>query len=108
LLMRDPFPVISTLGLLRSGSDRNTRVTVFVANIQLAPGDAASSVIVNLFDTNGQSHDVTAEDMRAVPFSNFMQISFRLPDNLRSGVCVVKVKGPHNQESNAGTIRISS
>ena len=108
LLMRDPFPVISTLGLLRSGSDRNTRVTVFVANIQLAPGDAASSVIVNLFDTNGQSHDVTAEDMRAVPFSNFMQISFRLPDNLRPGVCVVKVKGPHNQESNAGTIRISN
>ena len=107
-LLRDPFPVISTLGLLHPGTDRNTRVTVFVTNLQLAPGDVASSVIVNLFDTNGQSHDVPAEDMRAVPFSNFMQISFRLPDNLRPGVCVVKLKGPHNQESNSGTIRIAN
>jgi len=88
--------------------DQNTRVSVFLANLQLAPGDGASSVIVDLFDTNGLSHDVPAEDMRAVPFSNFIQISFRLPDNLRAGVCVVKVKGPHNQESNAGTLRISN
>ena len=108
LLMRDPFPVISTLGFFNSGLDRNTRVIVFLANLQLAPGDVASSVTVNLFDTSGQSHDVAAEDLRAVPFTNFMQISFRLPDNLRGGVCVVKVKGPHNQESNPGTIRIGN
>jgi hypothetical protein len=47
LLMRDPFPVISTLGFLRPpGLDQNTRVSVFLANLQLAPGDGASSVIV--------------------------------------------------------------
>ncbi len=106
LLLRDPFPVTSPFDLLHPGPDKNTRVTVFVANLQLAPGDVASSVKVNLFDSNGQSHDVDAEDMRMVPFGNFTQVTFRLPDNLRTGVCVVKVIGPHNQESNAGTIRI--
>ena len=105
-LLRDPFPVISPFNFFISGSDRNTRVTVFVANLQLAPGDVASSIKVNLFDSNGQSHDVDAEDMRVLPVANFMQVTFRLPDNLRPGVCVVKIRGPHDQESNAATIRI--
>ena len=106
LLMRDPFPVISTFNLFHPSLDRNTRVTIFVANLQLAPGDVASSVKVNLFDSSGQSHDVDAEDMRILPVANFTQVTFRLPDSLRTGICVIKVRGPHNQESNTGTIRI--
>ena len=106
LMLRDPFPVMSPFDLLHAGPDKNTRVTVFVANLQLAPEDVASSVKVNLFDSSGQSLDVDAEDMRMLPVANFTQVTFRLPDNLRTGVCVVKVRGPHNQESNAGTIRI--
>ena len=106
LLLRDPFPVLSPFDLLHPGPDKNTRVTVIVANLQLAPEDVASSVKINLFDSSGQSHDVDAEDMRMLPLANFTQVTFRLPDNLRTGVCVIRVKGPHNQESNAGTIRI--
>lgn len=104
LLLRDPFPVIST-NLLNTGADRNTRVIVFVANLQLAPGDTASIVKVNLFDEGGQSYDVDAEDVRAVPFSNFMQVTFRLPDNLRAGITTIKVRS-RAQESNPATIRI--
>ena len=105
LLMRDPFPVIQALDLLNPGPDRNTRVILFVSNLQLAPGDPASIVKVNLFDSIGQSHDVDAEDVRRASVPDFMQVTFRLPDNLRAGVVVIKVKS-RDLESNVGTIRI--
>ena len=105
LFLRDAFSVISAIDLFNSGTDRNTRVTVFVRNLQLAQGETASAVTVNLVDGNGQSFDVAAEDVRAVPLTDFVQVQFRLPDNLATGVCHVKIKA-HNQESNQGTIRI--
>jgi hypothetical protein len=90
---------------LNPGLDKNTRVLVFVTNLQLAQGEVASSVIVNLVDSNGHSHDVAAEDVRVVPDFNFTQIKFRLPDNLPPGVCNIKIRA-HNQETNSGTMRI--
>ncbi len=107
--LRDPFPVISTvsLELLDPGLDRNTRVIVFVTNLQLAQDKDASSIVVNLVDSNGQSYDVAAEDVRVISGFNFTQVKFRLPDNLPPGVCNIKIRA-HNQETNSGTIRIRS
>jgi hypothetical protein len=107
LFLRDPFPVISPgdLPLFNSGLDRNTRVLVFVANLQLAPAETATSIRVILMDSNGQSYDVGAEDVRAIPGFNFTQVKFRLPDNLPPGVCNIKIRA-HNQETNSGNIRI--
>lgn len=102
---RDPFPVISTIDLFGQGLDRNTRVLVFVSNLQLAPNDTASTVRINLVDSSGQTHDLGAEDVRVVPLFEFTQIKFRLPDNLPAGACTIKIKA-HDQESNTGTIRI--
>jgi hypothetical protein len=62
-------------------------------------------VIVKLADSNNQSYDIAAEDVRAVPPFDFTQIIFRLPNNLPAGTCAVKIKA-HDQTSNAGTIRI--
>jgi len=107
LLMRDPFPVLAPVDFFVQGLDRNTRVIVFVMNLQSAPGDLASSVRVNLVDVNGQSYDVGAEDVRVVPLFNFTQVTFRLPDNLAPGVCNIKIKA-HDQESNAGILRIKN
>lgn len=104
-LMRDPFPVIQVSDLLNRGTDRNTRVILFVANLQRTPGDLASIVKVNLFDSIGQGHNVDAEDVRLASVPDFLQVTFRLPDNLRAGVVVIKVKS-RDQESNVGTIRI--
>jgi hypothetical protein len=92
---------------LHPGLDRNTRVIVFVTNLQLALGDVASTVRVTLVDGSGLSHEVGAEDLRVAPFSNFMQITFRLPDTLAPGYCIVKLSA-HDQESNLGTIRITN
>jgi hypothetical protein len=105
MLIRDPFQVIPAVNLLNPGTDRNTRVIVFVTNLQLAPGDLASVVRVNLVDNAGQSFDLGAEDVSLGSVPNLMQVTFRLPDNLAPGVCNVKIKA-HDQESNNGTIRI--
>jgi hypothetical protein len=102
LLVRDPFPVVNGNDLLNLGTDRNTRVIVFVSN--LLPGEM---IVVNLVDSHGQSFDVTAEDVRPVPNSTFTQIVFRLPDNVAIGACTLRIKA-HGQVSNTGSIRIRS
>ena len=65
------------------GSDRNTRVILFAANLTLNSGEIASAVTVTLSDSNGQTRDIAAENVRAVPNSDFTQVTFRLPDSLR-------------------------
>jgi hypothetical protein len=107
LLLRDPFPVISAANLLNQVTDKNTRVIIFVTNLQLASGETSSSVVVNLTDGSSRSYDVAAEDVRIVPGFSFTQVIFRLPNNLAPGTCTIKVKA-HGQESNSGTIRIGS
>jgi hypothetical protein len=102
--LRDPF-VANGSDLLNLGSDRNTRVIVFVRNLQLAQGETASSVLVNLVDANNQSFDVAAEVVRSVPNTDFVQVIFRLPTSLAAGRCVVMVKA-HGQTSSTGSIRI--
>jgi len=105
LLLRDPFPVHSVAAWLTFGPDRNTRVMVFVANLQLSPGETASAVVVNLIDSNSQSYDVATDDMRLDLITGFAQVTFRLPDTLSLGACTVKVKA-HGQVSNSAIIRI--
>jgi uncharacterized repeat protein (TIGR01451 family) len=104
LCLRDPFPVQGVAGWLNLGSDRNTRVTVFVANLRLNPGETSSSVVVNLIGSN-QTYDVPAEDVRLAPNTEFAQVTFRLPNTLAPGACTVTVKA-HSQISNSAIIRI--
>ena len=102
LFLRDPFPVVNVADLLNLQSDRNTRVMIFVSNL---PVIQSPSVIVNLVDSNNQSHDVPAEDVRPVRGTDLAQIVFRLPNNLPVGVCSVRVRA-QGQTTNAGVIRI--
>jgi phosphatidylserine/phosphatidylglycerophosphate/cardiolipin synthase-like enzyme len=105
--VRDPFPIVNGTDLLGQGSDRNTRVIVFVRNLQLAQGETAASVVVNLVDVNNQSFDVPAEIVRTVPNTDFVQVMFRLPTSITAGRCVITIKA-HSQTSNAGSIRIKN
>lgn len=104
LFIRDPFRVVNA-SVLNQGADRNTRVLVFTSHLQLFPGEPSSSVIVHLVDSNNQSYDVPAQDVRSV--STFLQVTFRLPNNLAVGTCTVAIKA-HAQVSNPGSIRIRS
>jgi hypothetical protein len=105
LFVRDPFPVVNAPDALNLGSDRNTRVIVFVSNLQLAQSEPATAVVVNLVDGNNQTYDVPAESVRVIDNAGFTQVIFRLPDNLSAGPCTVTLKA-HGQISNSGTIRI--
>ncbi|HET9712998.1 MAG TPA: chitobiase/beta-hexosaminidase C-terminal domain-containing protein, partial [Pyrinomonadaceae bacterium] len=104
-LFRDPFSLLDGNNLLNVSADHNTRVLVFVRNLQLAPGEQPSAVVVNLVGSNSQNYDVPAEDVRTVTGSDFVQVSFRLPDTLAPGTCTIRIKA-HALISNAGTIRI--
>jgi hypothetical protein len=105
LLLRDPFPVVSEAAWLNLGSDRNTRVMIFVTNLQLAQGEPFASVVVSLIDGGNQIYDIAAEDVRTVPGLDFTQVIFRLPNALPAGTYAIKVSA-HGQISNSGTIRI--
>jgi uncharacterized repeat protein (TIGR01451 family) len=108
LLLRDPFHVQSVASWWNFGPapDRNTRVMVFVANLQLNPGETAAAVVVNLIDSNSLSYDVAAEDIRLDPITGFAQVTFRLPDTLFPGTCTLTVKA-HGHVSNSATMRIA-
>jgi hypothetical protein len=103
--VRDPFPVLVGTDLLGVASDRNTRVIVFVRNLQLAPGETASAIVVNLVDANNHNFDVAAEIVRPVPGTDFVQVIFRVPTSVAAGKCSVTIKA-HSQASNTGSLRI--
>jgi hypothetical protein len=105
LLTRDPFPVINAADLFNLGVDRNTRVIVFAMNLQLLQGESSSAVTVSLVDSNNQSYNIAAEDVRPLPNFPLTQVVFRLPDNISVGTCIIILKA-HGEISNSGSIRI--
>lgn len=104
LFMRDPFPIVNRNDLLNFGTDRNTRVVVFVKNLPTTNLDSAS-VVVSLTDNSNQVFDLTAEDVRYLSDFGFTQVTFRLPDSAAAGTCTLTIK-LGNHASNPGTIRI--
>ena len=107
LFLRDPFPVINTSNLFNLPADPNTRILIFVANLQLAQGEPASAVTVNLIDSNNTAYNIAALDVESVPNQTFSQVTFRLPNTLAVGTCQIKVV-VHSQTSNTAVIRIKS
>lgn len=105
LFLKDPFHVINENNLLRTAIDPNTRVVIFVRNLQLLQGESSSSVVVRLLDSNMQNHDIPAEDVRLVPSFDFAQVIFRLPDHLPVDDFSLSVMA-HGQISNTGILRI--
>jgi hypothetical protein len=103
---RDPFLVINPANLLKNPNDPNTRVIIFVLNLQLFAGEDATAVAITLTDANGGVHDLSAQNVSLIPNGfGFAQVTFRLPANLPAGACQVKLVA-HNLTSNIGTIRI--
>jgi phosphatidylserine/phosphatidylglycerophosphate/cardiolipin synthase-like enzyme len=105
LHVRDQFVVNNSSNLMNEGFDQNTRVLIFVTNLQLLSGEPPSAVIVNLVDSSGLSQNLPAEAVRPVTGLGITQVIFRLPSNLPAGVCTIKVLA-HGLTSNSGTIRI--
>jgi hypothetical protein len=107
LFLRDPFPVVNKSDLFNLVGDPNTRVLIFVTNLQLAQGETAAAVTVNLIDSLNQTYNIAAQDVRSVPNQAFTQVTFHLPSNLPVGTCQIKVIA-HAGASNTATLRIKS
>ena len=105
LLLRDPFPIFNVFNVLNTGPDRNTRVHLFIRNLQLGPGETAASVIVRLVDSKNQSYDLPAEAVTLLQGTDVTQVTFRLPSMLPVGKCIVEVRA-QGRSSNSGTFRI--
>ena len=105
-LLKDPFAVVNGTEL-RSTSDPNTRITLFVSNLQLSPGQPPNVVQIGFTGPapGGVPQFLFAEDVRSIPGVDLTQVIFRLPNNLPVGTYQVQlfVLG---QVSNVGTIRI--
>jgi hypothetical protein len=108
LFTRDPFVIVNPANLLNTSPDRNTRVLIFVKNLQLAPGELPSAVIVSMFDpVTGQTHDIPAENVWTGINADFSQVTFRLPDTISPDLINVRVKY-HDQGTNTGRFRIQA
>jgi hypothetical protein len=79
---------------------------LFAGNLQLNPGELSSAVLVRVVAGNGQFIDVAADDVRALPGTEFTQVVFKLPNTLAPGVYTVLVRA-HGLFSNTGTFRIA-
>ena len=92
---------------LKNTSDPNTRITLFVLNLQLSPGQPPSVVQIGLTGPapGGASQFLFAEDVRSIPGVDLTQVIFRLPNNLPPGTYQVQLFAL-GQVSNVGTIRI--
>ncbi len=106
LFVRDPFAIVTVPEAFANGSDRNTRVALFVRNLQLNPGETSSAVVVRLVASNNQVFDVSAEDFRAIPGTDLMQVTFRMPNTIPAGTATVTIRS-HLRVSNMGTLRIA-
>ena len=104
LLTRDPFKVLRIPHLV-DVPDNNTRVLLFATGLQLDPSETAAAVTVRFIGSNSQIFDVLAEDVRAVPGTDFTQVVVKLPETLPAGTCNLTVRA-HGRVSNLGTIRI--
>ena len=104
LFTRDPFKVLRIPHLV-DVPDNNTRVLLFATGLQLDPGEAASAVTVRFIGSNNEIFNVLAEDVRAVPGTDFTQVVVKLPETLQAGTCTLTVRA-HGRVSNLGSIRI--
>jgi len=78
-MMRDPF---SLENLLNMSADHHTRIMLFATGIELTSSENASSVVVQLEDSQNHIHQLVVEDVRKLPNFDFSQIVVRLPDSI--------------------------
>jgi|SRR5687767_10495553 len=91
----DPFLVVNPVNVFKNPSDPNTRVVLFVLNLELYVGETPAAVTINLIDVNKGVHNLPAEDVRFITGGlGFARVTFRLPNNLPAGNVYGKSCGP--------------
>jgi hypothetical protein len=85
-LMREPFSIAAGHNF---SSDQRTRIILFARNIELLPGEDASTLIVRAEDAQGRVYMLPVEFVGKVPnFDWLTQIVVKLPDEVGSADAV--------------------
>lgn len=102
--LRDPFPITQP-GFV--GSDRRTRVMLFVLNLELLAGEGANALSADAEDGEGRRYELTVEDVRSVRgFEGLTQITVLLrPEMDNVGDVLLRVN-LHGVSSNRARISI--
>jgi beta-glucanase (GH16 family) len=103
--LREPFSVVNDINI---SQDHRTRLALFVANLDLMPGDDASIVTAQAEDSQGNVFPLRVEAVGRVPqFDWITEVIVKLPDGLSSldqASVSVQARG---QSSNKAVIAIS-
>jgi uncharacterized protein (DUF1800 family) len=102
--MRDPF-TITQPGFV--GTDRRTRVMLFLLNLELLAGEGANALSADAEDSTGRRYDLAVEDVRPVRgFEGLQQVTVLLrPEMDNVGDVLVRVN-LHGVSSNRARISI--
>jgi hypothetical protein len=80
--VRDPFPVVTSQNF---SSDRHSRVMLFAVNVDLRPGENASTVTAQAEDSTHRIYPLPVESVGKVPGYDWLtQVVVKLPDELGS------------------------
>jgi hypothetical protein len=103
-LNRDPFPLLNNQYF---GSDKRTRITLLLVDLDLLSGESLSVVTAQAIDQSQIAHNLPVEDLRKVPGVPWLsQLTLLLPSDLVvPGELRVSV-ALRGRTSNSATIRV--
>lgn len=103
-LMRDPFPLTTPFNLTVDG---RTRLSLFVMNLDLLPGENAASVTARLEDATLKTYPLTVEFVGKAPnFDWLSQVIVRLPNDTPAAQTLSVSVSLRGQTSNKARIRM--
>jgi hypothetical protein len=102
-LNRDIFPLLNNQYF---GSDKRTRITLLLVDLDLLSGESLSAVTAQAIDQSQTAHNLPVEDLRKVPGVPWLsQLTLMLPGDLVPGELRVSV-AYRGRSSNSATIRV--
>lgn len=103
-LMRDPFPLTTPFNLTADG---RTRLSLFVMNLDLLPGENASSVTARLEDASQKTYPLAVEFVGKAPnFDWLTQVIVQLPNDTPAAQTLSISVTLRGQTSNKARIRM--
>ena len=103
-MLRDPLPVVTQNNL---SVDQRTRILLFAANIEMTPGENASTVTAQAEDSQSRVYSLAVEAVELVPgYDCLTQVNLRLADELASAESIWITITLRGQTSNRVLVRI--
>ena len=105
-MLRDPFALVNLLNFT-PGTDQQTRLSLFVTNLDLLPGENSAAVTARLQDAAMNVFPLQVEFVGTVPgIAGLSQVIAKLPANTPTNQSVFVSVTLHGQTSNLARVRM--